>query len=131
MPAANTLTTMVVDDQLTIRSLVRMGLEKLGITKILEAADGEEGLRVLLKNAADVKLIICDYNMPKFDGLFLLRAVRMHEPTSKTAFIMLTGRADPDSVKRAKEHGVNNYLIKPFTEDTLRAKIQAVVGALT
>ena len=77
------------------------------------------------------QLVISDYNMPKLDGLGLLRAVRSHPPISKTAFIMLTGRADKDLVERAVQFGVNNYLVKPFTVATLREKIEAVFGALT
>ena len=77
------------------------------------------------------QLVISDYNMPKLDGLGLLRAVRSHPPISKTAFIMLTGRADKDLVQRAVQFGVNNYLVKPFTVATLREKIEAVFGALT
>ena len=75
-------------------------------------------------------LIISDYNMPKLDGLGLLRAVRAHPPTAKTAFIMLTGRADKELVQRAVQYGVNNYLVKPFTVQTLKDKIEAVFGKL-
>ena len=76
-------------------------------------------------------LIISDYNMPNLDGLGLLRAVRAHPPISKTAFIMLTGRADRELVQRAVQFGVNNYLVKPFTTQTLKEKIEAVFGPLT
>ncbi|MBW4035684.1 MAG: response regulator, partial [Proteobacteria bacterium] len=94
MPLANTLTILVVDDQQTIRSLARMALEQWGIGEILEAADGEEALKVILTHKTPIHLIISDYNMPNMNGLSLLRAVRAHGPISKTAFIMLTGRAD-------------------------------------
>jgi len=69
--------------------------------------------------------------MPKLDGLGLLRAIRAHPPIQKTAFIMLTGRADKELVQRAVQFGVNNYLVKPFTVQTLREKIEAVFGALS
>lgn len=131
MPAAKSLTTLVVDDQLTMRALIRESLKTLGFIEIVEARDGEEGLRTMLTLGPKIKLIISDYNMPNFSGLSLLRAVRMHEPIQKTAFIMLTGRADADLVVSAKESGVNNYIIKPFTIDVLKAKIEAVVGRLT
>jgi two-component system, chemotaxis family, chemotaxis protein CheY len=130
MPAAAAMRVLVVDDQLTIRSLVRSGLKELGITDVHEAIDGEEGLKALV-GGRPFQLIISDFNMPKLDGLSLLRAVRAHEPTRSTAFIMLTGRADRDLVQRAVQFGVNNYLVKPFTVATLREKIEAVFGALT
>lgn len=130
MPIASTLTILVVDDQQTIRSLARMGLEQLGVGEILEAADGEEGLKIILTRKTPVHLIISDYNMPNLNGLSLLRAVRAHGPVSRTAFIMLTGRADKAMVMSAVEHGVNNYLVKPFTVEGMKEKIEAVLGPL-
>jgi two-component system chemotaxis response regulator CheY len=129
MPVASTLACLVVDDQQTIRSLVRSGLQELGFKAIHEANDGEDGLRHMLNRP--INLVISDFNMPKLDGLGLLRAVRSHPPIQKTAFIMLTGRADKELVQRAVQFGVNNYLVKPFTVATLREKIEAVFGALS
>lgn len=129
MPAASSLRVLVVDDQQTIRSLVRVGLKEIGITNVEDAVDGEDGLRALLTHKSN--LIISDYNMPKLDGLNFLRAVRSTPALKNTGFIMLTGRADSDLVQRAQQFGVNNYLVKPFTVTTLRQKIEAVYGALT
>lgn len=129
MPAASSISVLVVDDQLTMRSLVRNGLQQLGFTDIREASDGEEALRVLVQRP--VRLVLSDYNMPKLDGLNLLRAIRAHPPTKGIAFIMLTGRADSELVQRAAQFGVNNYLVKPFTVAILRQKIEQVFGALT
>ncbi len=130
MPAASAIKVLIVDDQQTIRSLVRSGLQQIGFTEVREAGDGEDGLRAML-SVQPPKLIISDFNMPKLDGLGFLRAVRAHEPIKTTAFIMLTGRADADLVKRAAQFGANNYLVKPFTVATLKAKIEAVFGTLT
>ena len=99
------------------------------MTDIREASDGEDGLRQLL--GSPVNLVISDYNMPKLDGLNLLRAVRAAPQLKSIGFIMLTGRADGDLVKRAVQFGVNNYLVKPFTVATLRQKIEDVYGPLT
>ncbi|KAK0331538.1 hypothetical protein LTR94_028535, partial [Friedmanniomyces endolithicus] len=106
-----------------MRSLVRTSLQQLGVREIREAADGEVALRDLV--AKPVHLIISDFNMPNLDGLGLLRAVRAHPPTAKTAFIMLTGRADRELVQRAVQFGVNNYLVKPFTVAQLKGKMEA------
>ena len=129
MPSASSLRVLVVDDQQTIRSLVRIGLKEIGVTHIEDAVDGEDGLRALLTHKSN--LIISDYNMPKLDGLNFLRAVRSTPALKNTGFIMLTGRADSDLVQRAQQFGVNNYLVKPFTVATLRQKIEAVYGTLT
>ena len=129
MPAASAIKALIVDDQLTMRSLVRNGLTQMGITQTREACDGEEALRAMVASPAN--LVISDFNMPKLDGLGLLRAIRSHPPIAKTAFIMLTGRADVDLVKRAAQFGVNNYLTKPFTVELLRTKLEEVFGAIT
>jgi two-component system chemotaxis response regulator CheY len=129
MPAPASIRVLVVDDQMTMRSLVRTGLQQLGFADISEAPDGEEALRSMLTRP--VHLVISDYNMPKLDGLGLLRAIRSHPPLAKTAYIMLTGRADKELVQKAVQFGVNNYLVKPFTVTTLKEKIEAVFGKLS
>ncbi|HVY86861.1 MAG TPA: response regulator [Caulobacterales bacterium] len=129
MPAAASIRVLIVDDQLTMRALARSTLQQLGFTDIADAGDGEEGLKSLMQRQAH--LVISDFNMPKLDGLGFLRAIRAHPPIAKTAFIMLTGRADKELVQRAVQFGVNNYLVKPFTVSDLKGKIEQVFGALT
>ncbi len=128
MPSAASLKVLIVDDQQSMRLLIRGGLQQLGFREFDEAADGEAGLKALV--ASPAQLIISDFNMPKLDGLGLLRAVRVYPPTAKTAYIMLTGRGDMELVQRAVQFGVNNFLVKPFTVATLREKIEAVFGPL-
>ena len=129
MPAASAIHTLIVDDQQSMRSLVRTSLQQLGFREFREAADGEAGLREMIAKPAH--LVISDFNMPKLDGLGLLRAVRAHPPTSGAAFIMQTGRADREQVQRAVQFGVNNYLVKPFTVAQLKEKVEGVFGPLT
>ncbi|ANP46769.1 response regulator [Candidatus Viadribacter manganicus] len=129
MPAAAAIKVLVVDDQLTMRALIRSALQEIGFRDIADAGDGEEGFKSLIGRPAH--LVISDFNMPKMDGLGLLRAVRAHDGTKKSAFIMLTGRADKDLVQRAIQFGVNNYITKPFSPLQLRQKIEEVFGALT
>jgi two-component system chemotaxis response regulator CheY len=129
MPAAAALHVLVVDDQQTMRSLVRNSLQQLGVREIREAADGEIALREIVTKPAH--LVISDFNMPNLDGLGLLRAIRAHPPIKSTAFIMLTGRADRELVQRAVQFGVNNYLVKPFTVAQLKEKLEGVFGPLT
>ena len=129
MPAASALKVLLVDDQLSMRALARTALQQIGITNIDDASDGEEAFRALIQKP--VHLVISDFNMPKLDGLGLLRAIRSHEPVRGIAFIMLTGRADKELVQRAMQFGVNNYIVKPFTAQQLKEKIEEVFGALT
>ena len=129
MPAASAIHALVVDDQLSMRALVANSLKQIGVVDVREAPDGESGLRELIAKPAH--LIISDYNMPKLDGLGFLRAVRAHPPIAGSAFIMLTGRADNELVSRARQFGVNNYIVKPFTINQLKEKIEQVFGPLT
>ena len=129
LPVAASIHVLIVDDQMSIRSLVRSGLNQLGVQHIGEASDGAEALRSLALNP--VHLVISDYNMPNMDGLALLKTMRAQPATAKTAFIMLTGRADRELVQKAVQLGVNNYLVKPFNVAVLKGKIEQVFGVLT
>lgn len=129
MPAAAAIHTLIVDDQASMRSLIRSSLQQLGFREFREAGDGEAALREMIVKPAH--LIISDFNMPNLDGLGLLRAVRAHPPIAGSAFIMLTGRADRELVARAVQYGVNNYLVKPFTVAQLKDKLEGVFGPLT
>lgn len=129
MPAARDLEVLVVDDQKAIRALVRSCLQQMGIQKVTEAEDGFHALEILSRSR--IHLILSDLNMPNLDGLGLLGAVRKNPDTAKVAFIMITSRADTELVRQAVALGVNNYIIKPFTMDSMRRKITAVFGQLT
>jgi two-component system chemotaxis response regulator CheY len=129
MPAAAKLNVIVVDDQLSIRGLVRNGLNTIGITAVREFPGAAEALNGLKGEATNI--VISDFNMPGMDGLEFLRSLRADPKFKTTAFILLTGRADKELVQRAVQFGANNYLVKPFTVATLKEKIEQVVGALT
>ena|SRR3972149_8267013 len=129
MPAAADLRITIVEDQRSIRALVRGSLQQIGCKEITECEDGLIALKSLDLHPAH--LIISDLNMPNLDGLGLLEAVRKKPGHEKTAFIMLTNRGDAELVRKAVALGVNNYLMKPFTIAALKAKIEAVFGPLT
>lgn len=128
MPIAQALKVLIVDDQNSVRQMTRMTLEELGIKHVYDSENGKAALEVAGVQPLD--LIISDYNMPEMDGLALLRAVRAHPTARRLPFILLTGRGDKELVVKAAQAGVNNYLVKPFTTDTLRAKIEQVMGKL-
>lgn len=129
MPAACKVKAVVVDDQLTMRTLVRTGLQQIGVTEIREYGSANEALQSL--KAQPAHLILSDFNMPGMDGLEFLRQVRADPALKSMAFLLLTGRADKELVQRAAQFGVNNYVVKPFTVDGLRQKIEQVFGPLT
>jgi len=129
MPAASKLSVVVIDDQQTIRSLVRAGLNQIAINDIREFANAQDALMYIKVHGPNV--VISDYNMPGMDGLGLLEGIRAIDKLKTTAFILLTGRAEKELVQRAVQLGANNYLVKPFTIATLKQKIEQVVGALT
>jgi two-component system, chemotaxis family, chemotaxis protein CheY len=129
MPAAVKIRAVVVDDQLTMRTLVRSSLQQIGISDIREFPKATEALGSLKVQPAHI--ILSDFNMPEMDGLEFLRSVRGDPQLKAMGFVLITGRADADLVKRAAQYGANNYLVKPFTTAVLKQKLEQIFGALT
>jgi two-component system chemotaxis response regulator CheY len=129
MPNAVALKVLVVDDQESVRKMTSMILGQMGIRLVHEAESGKKAMEIASLQPLD--LIISDYYMEGMDGLDLLRAVRGHPVVRRCPFILLTGRGDRELVVKAAQAGVNNYLIKPFTVDILRQKIEQVMGKLS
>lgn len=126
MTAAANISLLVVDDQKSIRSLVKECLKGLGYTRIAECEDGAEALRHLEANT--VHMVISDLNMPNMTGLELLAAVRSSPKLKHLGFLMLTSRGEVELVRQAIALGVNNYLTKPFAMGDLKKKIESVLG---
>jgi two-component system chemotaxis response regulator CheY len=129
MPLAMTFKVLVVDDQLTMREVTRLALQEMGVRQIIDAENGDDAFKKATTQPLD--MIISDFNMPVMDGLGLLRAVRGHPAVRKLPFILVTGRGDNALVVSAAQAGVNNYIVKPFTAEMLREKVEAVVGKLS
>ena len=111
---------LLVDDSRTIRNIQKNVLSEIGHTDVAEAADGVEALEQLSVGRPDLMLV--DWNMPNMDGITLIRKVR---ETDKTLpMIMVTTEAEKSRVLEAVKAGVNNYVIKPFTAETLSEKIK-------
>ncbi|MFM9942563.1 MAG: response regulator [Hyphomicrobiaceae bacterium] len=128
MPFAKHLGVLVVDDTSVSRALMCNGLDEIGIVGYRIARDGEEALKAMMTTPAH--LVISDFEMPKLDGLRLLRALREYTPTRATGFILVTGSGDRSLIEQGRKFGLNNYLAKPFTTPSLKACIEAVVGKL-
>lgn len=129
MPAASAIRVMVVDDQASMRAMIRRALQDLGFRDIRDKAEAGEALEAV--KADRVHLILSDYNMPGMNGMDFLRAVRADPVIGKTAFIMLTGSSEKDIVQQAAALGVNNYVVKPFAPAGLKEKIERVFGELS
>ena len=125
MPASS-IRIMIVDDQRAMRLLVRSSLRQMGFQDMVECGDGEEALQEFGFRPAH--LIISDWNMPKLDGIGLLRAIRKLPGFEATPFIMLTSRGEVGMVKEAIALGVNSYLVKPFNAGGLKRKLESVIG---
>ncbi|MCD6281795.1 MAG: chemotaxis response regulator CheY [Deltaproteobacteria bacterium] len=115
---------LVVDDFSTMRRIVKNILRQLGFNNIVEADDGTTGLGVLQKEKID--LIISDWNMPKMTGLDLLKAVKSDDALKDIPFLMVTAEAQQENIIEAVKAGVSNYIVKPFTAETLGKKIEQV-----
>lgn len=122
------LSVLVVDDEGSVTRLIRMMLTDLGVAQVFTAKDGREALDFLGDFDDMIDVIICDWNMPRVSGLNLLQQIRTVDPD--VPFLMLTGRADADSVKAARDVGVSGYMLKPFSAEQLHAKLTTVARSL-
>ena len=115
---------LVVDDMSTMRKIVTKALKNIGFTDIIDAADGALAFQALQGSDRPVGLIVSDWNMPNCSGLDLLKRVRTHSIYKGTPFVLLTAESEIEQVKEAARAGVDNYVVKPFTSDTLRVKLE-------
>lgn len=117
---------LIIDDQTTMLRIIRGQLKQLGFRDIDEAMDGGEALSKLRKG--NFGLVLSDWNMDPMSGYELLQEIRADQILKGLPFIMVTAESSKEHVIAAKKAGVNNYIIKPFNADTLKAKISTVLG---
>jgi two-component system, chemotaxis family, chemotaxis protein CheY len=117
---------LVVDDYSTMVRIIRNLLKQIGFADVDDAADGAAALDKM--HAKRYGLVISDWNMEPMTGFDLLRQVRADPGLSKTPFIMVTAESKTENVIAARKAGVNNYIVKPFNAQTLKAKIEAVLA---
>lgn len=121
----STMHVLLVDDIKSMRSMIRGLLFKVGLQKVSDAADGFEALSVLKQEKID--LIVSDWNMPKMDGLELLKAVRGDEKYKHIPFLMITAENRKENVIDAIQAGTSEFIAKPFTDGTLREKLNKIL----
>ncbi len=115
---------LVVDDFSTMRRIVKNLLKQLGYINIEEAEDGAQAYSKL-KNGG-FGFVVSDWNMPNMDGLGLLKKMRSDEELKDVPVLMVTAEAEKDKVVTAIQAGVNNYIVKPFTGEVLKEKIDKI-----
>ena len=112
---------ITVDDSSTMRRIIKNTLQKLGFETIIEAGNGVEALEVMSTNKVD--MIVTDWNMPEMDGLTFVKAVRAKDEYKDLPILMITTEAAKEDILTALRSGVNNYVVKPFTPETLQEKV--------
>ena len=117
---------LVVDDFATMRRIVRNILKQLGFTNIVEADDGTTALEIMKTDKVD--LVLCDWNMPKVSGLDLLKQMKADSDLKNIPFLMITAEAQRQNIIEAVKTGVSNYIVKPFTADTIAEKLKKIFG---
>lgn len=121
------LRVLLVEDNPNMRQIIITVLAGVGVRRIIEASDGHEALRLLKTNACD--FVIVDFNMSPMDGAAFTEYIRGH-PDSPNPFlpiIMMTGYADRAHVERARDAGVNEFVVKPMTAQAIFDRINAVI----
>jgi len=124
MPDPN-MKILVVDDFSTMRRIVKNLLKQLGYVNIDEAEDGAQAYEKV-KNG-DYGFVVSDWNMPNMDGLDLVKSVRANPAIKDLPILMVTAEAEKDKVIAAIQAGVSNYIVKPFTGDTLKEKMDKII----
>lgn len=117
---------LVVDDSITMRRIVINSLRNLGYNNFVEAGEGREALEKL-SSEAGINFIITDWNMPEVSGLELVKAVRGNEKLSSIPILMVTTRGVKEDIVVALQAKVNNYIVKPFTPQILKEKIDQIL----
>jgi two-component system chemotaxis response regulator CheY len=116
---------LVVDDSKTIRTILGRILKELGY-EVCEAGNGKEALKVMESEKAAVNLVLADWNMPEMNGLELLKQLRQDPDLASLKVIMVTTETELDHMVSALEAGANEYVMKPFTKDILKEKLELV-----
>ena len=116
---------LIVDDYKTMLRIIRNLLKQIGFHNVEEASDGG-ALEIM--QSEEIDLVISDWNMEPMTGLELLKQVRADANLKDTPFIMVTAESKTENVVAAKQAGVSNYIVKPFNAETLKSKMESVLG---
>lgn len=115
---------LIVDDFSTMRRIIKNLLRDLGFTNTDEADDGQTALPKL--ESGNFDFLVTDWNMPGMQGIDLLKAVRAHPELKNLPVLMVTAESKREQIIEAAQAGVNGYVVKPFTAQTLKEKIDKI-----
>jgi len=118
---------LAVDDSTSIRQMVAFTLKSAGYS-VIEAADGQEGLDKANASADTISLVLTDQNMPKIDGLTLIKTLRSLPKFVATPILMLTTESSDDMKSQGKAAGATGWLVKPFDPHKLLEVVKKVIG---
>lgn len=124
MPYSTDMKILVVDDFATMRRIIKNILKQIGFNDIDEADDGSVAISKL--RTAKYDFVITDWNMPNMSGLELVKAIRAEENLKATPILMVTAEALKENIIEAVKAGVNNYIVKPFTAEVMKEKIEKI-----
>lgn len=119
---------LVVDDFSTMRRIIRNLLREIGFQNIQEADDGNTAWPMLQRGEFD--FLVTDWNMPGMAGIDLLKHVRADATLRSLPVLMVTAEAKREQIVEAAQAGVNGYIVKPFTAETLREKLDRIFARL-
>ena len=117
---------LIADDFTEVTRFIRYCLKNIGFTNIREADSGKAVLRALKKEKYD--LIFCDWNMPDMSGMEVLKKIRSDDELKDIPFIMVTAKAEEEKILAAIKAGISDYILKPFTAETINEKLDKVFG---
>lgn len=120
------LKIMAVDDSPTMRRIIVNTLKRAGYDHVVEASDGKDAMAKL--KVDEVNFVITDWNMPEMDGLTFVTTLRSMDEYKNLPVLMVTTRSVKEDIVEALKAGVNNYIVKPFTPDTLKQKIEQILA---
>ena len=120
------LKILAVDDSPTMRRIIMNTLKRAGFTEVVEATNGKDALAKM--KVEDVNFVITDWNMPEMDGLTFVSTLRGMDEYKKLPILMVTTRSVKEDIVEAMKAGVNSYIVKPFTPDTLKSKIEQILA---
>lgn len=119
---------LIIDDSVTMRRIVINSLKNLGYDNYVESSDGKDAL-IKLNADNSINFIITDWNMPVLSGLDFVKAVRTNESTKNIPILMITTRGIKEDIIQALEAKVSNYIVKPFTPQILKEKIEQIISS--
>ena len=119
---------LIVDDSITIRRIIINALKTVGYLNVIEAANGKEALSKL--ESENIDFLITDWNMPEMNGLDLTKEIRKNPTFMQLPILMITTRGTETDVIDALQARVNSYIVKPFTPQELKSKIDEVLNSV-